>query len=94
MRDKGLTGDGGVTVGVVAQALGLSVRSVQRLTAEQGMPRRAPGVYDLRAAVAWFIDREVERRMAGRTVDDEGLLERLRRSGVHLPSGDSGPATR
>lgn len=77
MRDKGLTGGEGVTVALVAGALGFSTRTVQRLIGE-GMPGKiAPGRYDLRAAVAWFIDREVERRM-GRAVDHDHLIERLR----------------
>ena len=92
MADKGLGRGEGVTVGVVAQALRLSIRSVQRLTAEEGMPGRvAPGRYDLGAVVAWFINREVERRAAG-GVDDERLIERLRRgvdSGAIRASGDT-----
>ena len=78
-------GEGDIGVATVAMALGISVRQVQRL-ARAGMPRRAPGVYDLGEVVAWYIAREVERkvqrRMAG-GVDGERLMERLRRE-VHL----------
>ncbi|OGF05529.1 MAG: hypothetical protein A2W00_01710 [Candidatus Eisenbacteria bacterium RBG_16_71_46] len=97
MSDKGLGRDeGDIGVATVAMALGISVRQVQRLASEAGMPRLRPGRYDLRAAVKWAIEREVERRMAG-GVDLDRLIERLRHqvnSGALRASGDSGRATR
>ena len=97
VQDKGLSRGEGDTAVTVARALGLSVRSVQRLVSEAGMPGKiGPGRYDLRVVVAWFIDREVERRM-GRGVDLDRLIERLRggvNPGAIRAAGDSGRARR
>lgn len=66
------------TVGEVAEMFGVTVKWINRLVSEKGLPRKERGVYDLFQVIPWMV-RDMKRQIEEAKAGDESMQDAVKR---------------